>query len=518
MIKLIEGEHGYCPKCSGGLLGKSGINTRKFGTKKEYKCASCGYRSVNPTPNPTNTDDVIMRQDITKSKYYFITAAQNATPTLNGMIPSAEQWAKKCGGEILVIPIRHRNADSVHLTEDREDDWWDKETLPYLFNGRQNIGSITILGDIKVLPTAVTPLTGLDSITGSQSGIVGHTKIQLTTVATPNNKLPKIMTTTGACTIQNYTESKAGKKGEFHHAYGACIVEVKGKTFHLRQVSVMPDGSFIDLDKEYTPKGVKKAPPAEALIMGDTHVDFADPAVIKATFGDGGIVKTLKPKRLIYHDLLDFYSRNHHHRGDPFAGIAKQQSGKDDVRGEIDRAIAFVTKYTPKNTEAIIVASNHNDALSRWINESDWRSDPVNAEVYLETALAMVQSVKMTKNGKYVVHPFTYWGNKAWGDSVRMLGRNESYMVKDIELSLHGDKGANGSRGSVMGISKIGVKTVIGHSHSPGIRDGCYQTGTSTYLQLEYNSGPSGWVQSHVVIYGNGKRSIISIIDGAWKL
>jgi hypothetical protein len=480
-------------------------------------CGACSARTVNPRLKPKE-DDFEIKTRLEKSNKYFITAAQNATPVLKGMVESVGVWAKENNGEIIVIPIRHRNPTSVWSEEAQDSEWWDKAVLPYLFNGRQNIGNVTILGDIKVLPTAITPLTGLDSITGSKSGIVGHTKIQLTTVATPNHKLPKIMTTTGACTVKNYTDSKAGKKGEFHHAFGGCIVEVQGKTFHLRHVSVMPDGSFIDLDKEYAPEGVQPAPPAEALVMGDTHVDFVDPQVVSATFGKGGIVETLKPKRLIYHDLLDFYSRNHHHRNDPFSGIAKQQSGMDNVRDEINRAIDFVQNNTPPDTEAIIVASNHNDALSRWINEADWKTDSVNAEVYLETALAMVKSVEMTKHGKSVIHPFTYWGRKAFGDNIRILGRDESYTVKGIELSLHGDKGLNGARGSIVGISRIGVKTIIGHSHIPGIRDGCHQTGTSTYLRLEYNSGPSGWLQTHGGIYGNGKRFLINIIGGKWRI
>ena len=37
--------------------------------------------------------------------------------------------------------------------------------------------------------------------------------------------MAKIMTTTGACTLANYTSSRAGAGGEFHHCYGVLIVE-----------------------------------------------------------------------------------------------------------------------------------------------------------------------------------------------------------------------------------------------------------------------------------------------------
>ena len=515
-MSLVEGEHGYCPKCSGGFLQKDGTVIRAAGRKQQYLCRECHSKTCNPMED--SSDTVKMKTSITKAKRYIITSAQNATPVHKKFWASIERYAKYNNAEIIVIPLRYKNPTSQWTEESKEHEWWDSKVLPYLFNGRQDIGSIRVLGDIKVLPTAVTPLTGLDTISGEMSGIVGHPKIQLTTIATPHHSRPKIMTTTGACTAKNYTDSKAGKKGEFHHSFGACVVEVRGKTFHLRQINACDDGSFIDLDREYTAIGTKKAPRAEALVMGDTHVDFVDPAVVKATFGEGGIVETLKPKRLVYHDLLDFYSRNHHHALDPFVAIAKQQSGRDNVRDEVERAIAFVVQHQPPKTESVLVASNHNDALSRWLNEADWKKDSVNAEFYLETALAVCRSVKSTPHGSSRVHPFVYWCDKIAGNSIKSLGRDESYNVKGIELSLHGDKGSNGARGSAFGISKIGIKTIIGHSHSPNIRDGCYQTGTSTYLRLEYNSGPSGWLQSHVAIYGNGKRVLLNVIDGRWSV
>lgn len=87
-----------------------------------------------------------------------------------------------------------------------------------------------------------------------------------------------------------------------------------------------------------------------------------------------------------------------------------------------------------------------------------------------------------------------------------------------IELSLHGDQGPNGARGSLKNLRRIGTKAIIGHSHSPGIDEGGMQVGTSTRLRLEYNHGPSSWLNTHAVIYDNGKRSLINIIKGKWRL
>jgi hypothetical protein len=65
---------------------------------------------------------------------------------------------------------------------------------------------------------------------------------------------------------------------------------------------------------------------------------------------------------------------------------------------------------------------------------------------------------------------------------------------------------------------RIGVKSIIGHSHTPAIEEGCYQVGTSTKLSRGYTHGPSSWLNTHCLIYPNGKRTLINVIDGKWRL
>ncbi len=504
-----------CPKCGCTNLVKDG---RAGSGRQRWRCTQ-KHRTTNPHQGVIKS--VVFPSNIPKAKKYIFTAAQNATPVHRGFLANLEQYAKSVKAELIVIPFRYRNPTSQWTETNDSHEWWDASLVKYLYDGRFDLNSnLTVLADIKVQPTAVSPLTGLDSITGGKSGIVGHTKLQFKTVATPSHKLPKIMTTTGAVTVQNYTDTKAGKKGEFHHTLGACIVELNNKIFHIRQIVACKDGSFIDLDKSVSRIGVKKAPPAKALVMGDSHVDFICPNVIKATFaGRGSIVKTLRPKNLIWHDLIDFYSRNHHHRNDPFIAYVKQQNGNGDVRGEVERACAFVDRHTPEGTESVVVPSNHPEAMARWLKETDWRYDPENAEFYLETALAVVKSARMGPGGAEYIDPFTYWARKLIKVPAVFLERDESYSVDGVEFGLHGDRGQNGARGSIKGLSNIGTKSTIGHSHSPGIEGGCHQVGTSTILNLEYNTGASSWLNTHSIQYANGKRSLITILpNGTWRL
>ena len=154
--------------------------------------------------------------------------------------------------------------------------------------------------------------------------------------------------------------------------------------------------------------------------------------------------------------------------------------------------------------------------------EKDWKADLPNAEIYLEMALEMVRTAKMTPNGADIIDPFEMWVMNRLSEKLSkrtiFIGREKSFRIHGIELNLHGDRGPNGSRGSLASLSKIGTKVIIGHSHTPGIDKGAYQVGTSTILQLDYHQGaPSSWLNTHCVIYKNGKRALLNVIDGKWK-
>jgi hypothetical protein len=508
----------YCPFCGSDQMTR--LKTPAESGNTRFQCRACKSRTTKPLSAPLK-EPVKFNTSLPKAPGYVFTWAQNATPVNEAFFTALTYLCKDKGYKLVVIPGRYKNPTSRWTQAQQSEEWWSELVTPYLFAGREAINpSLMVVADIKAQPTAVLPLTGFETITGAMSGIVGHPKLQLKTIPTPHHKLPKVMMTTGACTVQNYTDSKAGKKGEFHHTFGACVVEIEGDLFHTRQINAVRDGSFIDLEHEYSAKGVKKAPPAAALVMGDTHVDFVDPNVVKATFTNkNSIVNTLKPQHLVWHDLLDFYVRNHHHRDNPFNAVAQYRAGYDSVMEEMERAAAFVEKHTPKGVINVFVPSNHPDALSRWIKDTDWRKDPANAQTYLETALEMVKSCKMTPNGATVLNPFNHWMKKLMPRSGQweLLNRDESYVINGIEVSQHGDLGPNGARGTLKNLSTIGVKNIIGHSHSPGIEAGTYQVGTSTLLRLEYNRGPSSWLHTHCIIYANGKRSLINIIEGHWR-
>lgn len=462
-----------------------------------------------------------------EQKRYIITSAQNATPINHEFLTSLQVYAAKNNAELIIIPYRYRNPHSVWNSTTREDDYWDIHITPYLMNKHLKINdTIRVMGHINLSPTAVSPLSGFDSYVGEISGIFGHPSIELKCIPTPAHTHPKMLSTTGSITVPNYSNSKAGHKGEFNHTYAAIVLEIDGDKFYHRHIHASDNGEFYDLDKKYTPKGVEDSDYIEALITGDIHAAFHNETVEKATYiGSESIMGRLNPKVWALHDLEDFYTRNHHHRNNDLIRYGKHHYGRDNVEEGLQISADFVDKHSREGMTNVVIKSNHDEALDRWLRESEPKNDPENAVFYHYMKYHQYKNLRMSKNGYSTIDPFKFWcENPVYGrglqniDKTVFLKRDQSYTVKGIELGFHGDRGPNGSRGSIRSLSKIGPKIVIGHSHTPGIFQGAYQVGVSANLNLEYVSGPSSWMHTHCIIYPDGSRTLIHIVNGKWTL
>lgn len=542
------------PTCCGKPMAKDGV---AVSGRARWKCSKCKLRTTGSAESNVNSERAALERalaesqgnktqaakllkmtpstfrrkleslhiegfyrKVKKSKRYVITTAQNATPVNEPFLNSLLQYCKFNDAELVVIPVRYKNPTSLWSSSLEYYDWWAPEIKPYLCDSRFDINSnLMVMGDVKIQPTAVNPLSGFESISRDKSAIFGHTKLSLRTVPVVTGSFPKLIATTGAVTLNNYTDTKTGKKGEFHHAYAAQAIEVSGEKFHIRQLNAVHDGSFIDLQYEYTPDGVYYADRCLGIVLGDWHDHMVDPSVVAGTFTNkDSIVNTLDPLEIVWHDALDFYSRNHWHVKNPFINLAKHRAGVDDVRAEVEAMFNRIESLAG-GRRSIFPYSNHPDALARWVKDSDWKTDPLNAEMYLETALEMVRSTKMKGHKSETIDPFKYWGERMLKnlDNFKFLGPSDDYDIGGVKVDMHGHLGPNGSRGgSVQAFSKLGVKNVTGHRHGPGIFDGAYGVGTSSVLDAEYVAGPSSWLHTHCPIYANGKRSLINLIGGEW--
>ena len=426
-------------------------------------------------------------------KRFIITYAQNNTPVHLDFIKNIEAYAKFIQADIHVILGRYKNPTSVFQESDKE--YWDDIILPYADANRHDLHKhLTLLSDIKVQPTAITPLTGMESISGAKSAIFGHPKVAMNTIAALDGYLPKIIFTTGACTLPNYTDSKAGKKGEFHHTFGFVIVEVKdSEVFFVRQVTALKDGSFNDLFFSIKIGQVTEIKEIEAAILGDIHVGehckFVNASQIK-------LLNRIKPKHTIIHDVFNGHSISHHEEKDPIIQFKRHKDGSNSLEREINEMLDWID--TMKHLNLVFVSSNHSDWLDRYIKSNDWKKNVHNAMTYMSCA-AVLLSVKAPKG------LIAYFIKGTFGNQVKVLGRNDSFKVKGIELSQHGDISTNGSRGSISGFRRLSTKMVVGHSHTPSRTDGVLYVGTSTKLRVDYNIGASSWLNADVIIHSNGK-------------
>lgn len=441
-----------------------------------------------------------------KKKIVMVTWAQNDTPVHEGLISEMEAYAKFHDATIHVIAGRYKNPTSMF---NKEADTWSGRITPYLDANRHNVHKyMSVMSDVKIQPTAVNPLSGMETMSKANSCIYGHPKVHMQTIPVLEGHEPKMMLTTGACTINNYTDSKSGKKGEFYHTLGFCIVEVKDKnTFFVRQVTAADDGSFNDLYYNVSGGKVTRNKTIDTAVLGDIHYGSHDATVIDRTFET--LLVKLKPNNLVLHDIFDGVSISHHEINNPFAQYKKEMDGTNDLAKEVDNMLGFlkrIKKYKFKNT--IVARANHDDFIDRWLITTDWRktSTPKNSLTYMEYSAAILKGD--APNG---IIPWILAKNCP---EIMAFGRNNSYTSKGWELAQHGDKGSNGSRGSLLQFRKLNTKIIVGHYHSPGRKDGALAVGTSTHLRLPYCQGPSSWLHSHVIVHNDGKAQHINFING----
>ena len=453
--------------------------------------------SVGPESVPSKSVPV------EKRKRYVVTAAQNVTRLHLPFYRALLNYCEEHDAQLIVIPLRYRNPTTP---KESPDDWYDERVAKHLVGERTElVPGLMLMSDIKIQPTAVTPLTGLQTITGQKCGIFGHTRVAMESIPTPGTDIPKLLYTTGAVTRANYSDSKAGKKGEFHHVLGAVVVQQDGDIFHLRHISANSSGAFHDLDKRYTQHGVENAKRPASFVMGDLHAMRHDPPCLSACHH---ILDNLKPRRVILHDVLDFHSASHHN--DYFERFQLRQKGRDNVMEELMMTCEIVDEIAGK-AQAYVVSSNHDQHLYKWLERHDNGLDVQNALIYHKIKYNMLQEIS---EGKPIPDPLELVARDHTKHKIRFL-RGESFQVHGVEFTYHGDRGPNGARGSIKSFDKIGPKSTIGHGHGPGINGGCHQVGTSSNLNLGYNHGaPSNWLHSHSLQYADGKRTHIHVING----
>jgi hypothetical protein len=474
------------------ITGKSERTVRKW-------CVKLGFK--NKIEEESEDLKIAKERELNDNKqYYIITYAQNATNVNKAFLKNIEAYANKLDAEIICIAGRYHNPTTLKKSEKAKNtDYWDPSIQKYLSLKRHDIHkTVSIMSDVKIQATAVTPLSGLEGMSKENSCIFGHPKVHMKTIPVLEGYAPKMMLTTGSITYPNYTDSKAGKKSEFHHQYGFVIVEIENDEItHIRQVTAKQSGNFYDLYFKVSNGVVQKNESIEAIVLGDLHYGNEDIDVMDSTIE---LLEDLTPKTVVLHDVFDGYSISHHTINDPFKQYGLEINGKNNLEDEVEYMLNKLWDFTLIDN-VVVVRSNHDCHLDKFLL-NDWRKLPTskNSVTYMKYSQILLQQYASND----VVGVIPHLINEQY-PTYKCLGYGDSYKVKDIELSQHGDVGTNGSRGSINQFRKLNTKIITAHTHSPARFDNAVCVGTSTKLRLSYNKGASSWLNSHAIIHKDGK-------------
>lgn len=455
--------------------------------------------------------------------YYIVTAAQNNTKVNQGFLDNLEALAEHYDAKIMVCPFTY--SPTTSRTDPDDNDWFDPLIQEYLVSERVELApGLVLCAEItRVLPTASRPLSGFETYTGRASSIFPHAKIAMESVPSMKNEKTKFLYTTGAVTKHNYSRTKAGFKGEHHHAYGALIVAVSKKGWWVRQLNADNQNRVHDLDVVADGGKIYTGSRIVALVSGDVHVATIDPAVLEATWGENGLAARLQPDVQVLHDVFDMESRPWQDELSFHRSFEKFVKTRDSVQNEVTECAEMLNGMILGGAhKTVIVRSNHDLKLEKWLDTADYRKDLVNAEFFLRAQIEKIKAI-IDDNQKFKVLEWALEDAGLDRDTydVQFLGEDESYVLLKnrsggIECGNHGHLGPNGSKGTARGLAKMARKQIIGDKHSAAIVDGVYVTGTCSGEKVAYTRGPSSWSPTHCIVYPNGKRALVTMWAGSF--
>jgi hypothetical protein len=266
----------------------------------------------------------------------------------------------------------------------------------------------------------------------------------------------------------------------------------------------LKNGNF-QYDREYYRNGVMTDVQPEALILGDWHTGDTCPKTRAVTIK---MIETLKPKRVVFHDLFNGHSINHHERKNNLSKAELWRSQKHELEVEVEQCLKELNFFAYKfpDVQFLIAESNHDLFMAQYIGTENFLADGQNSVFSCRLFVAMMTAQKqpVLKTAMELLGKVAH--------NVRFLNEDEEYRVKGVGLDYHGHRGVNGARGSGASFDRFNLKMITGHEHTPKIYANGMVVGTSTYLKLGYTKGASSWLNAHGILYKDGTYGLISII------
>lgn len=454
---------------------------------------------------------------------WLLTAAQDDTDVHLRFWSNLQAYARHIGAEIVVGGFTYNHA--LYTDHETRTAQFAREVEPHLRFDPMDCGPVLFCAEMNTLPTAVRPLSGLTTYSQGRTAVFPHAKLAFESVpAMPGKFVPSVMTT-GACTVPNYVKKKAGLKAEFHHVLGATVVEAddQGHAW-CRQISATSDGAFQDLDTIVRAGRISSGNRVKAVTFGDIHIPSLADDVFASLWGrqGGSLIEVLRPEYQFIHDLMSFEMASRHVDGDPIHRAKMAAAGHSGIRWQVREGAKFLRAIERETCRTVMIESNHDDRLMQWARKDVDRMDTGNAEYWHECNLELLRSIREGREGFNLCRWALKQEDARELEGIDFVPMGGSFVICQdsggIECGMHGHQGPNGSRGTAVGLAKMGTRLTIADKHSPQILDGVYIAGMTGDLDQGYNNSPSSWQRSHVITYANGKRTLITQTpDARWR-
>ena len=451
-----------------------------------------------------------LEEEIKQYKTFVVTTAVMGKEVNKPFVNAIRNFAKRHNALMLVLPCedvvsRGRKAKPIELNSELDD-------FKVIFKDTY-INRNLCLSAIKVSAKQINPLTGLDrmAVQRQASIIVASPKVFLKYIPNMHYDIPPAVMTTGAVTINNYDTDKYMSKrtsvlAENDHAYGAVIVEVEDEDiFHFRHVQASPYNSITDMGYDYLPNGKIERLEGTVMVMGDSHTGYHDKELHVSAMN---LAKNTGVSTIVLHDVFNGTSISHHDLGKGITRAIKAEEGRLGLEKECEAVKNYIKTIESTGVNVVIPEANHNLHLKRFLEEGRYVGDPMNYKFSLKLALAACE-------GK---NPLQYAIESLFGymsDAVKWLKMDEKYKVYGVECGLHGDKGSNGSRGSLTIFEKGLGNSVTAHTHTAAIQRNVCSVGTMSLMDMGYNEGLSNWTHTCCLIYKNGTKQLVNFIPNS---
>ena len=249
----------------------------------------------------------------------------------------------------------------------------------------------------------------------------------------------------------------------------------------------------------------------KCIIFGDVHIPYANNDFLATV---DALVGSLKPEFVVFHDYIDFSPVSHHTYSNIFAKAKRQcvVRHNEDIIKQHNQLVDVLKKHDVKS---YLADSNHDVHFIKGLlsQSPDKLANMDELKLYFKVGSAYVDNMSSPLTAY-----LTAIDNNVELYHIDNVGVNNKLKAGGYILHNHGDSGVNGSLFSAKGVSSLGVKAVVGHSHTAVRFDDVLSVGTSSKLDLGYNAkGLSSWSDCNVVIQGDHAYHVINLKKGKQK-